>query len=259
MTMDNGAEVSVGDAIPPGYEVIEVHVANLRQLFNAMDPSPFGDKDLDPRAEEFIVGWSKEVRRDASLALLVHLERSIGLPHEAVMLRSAVSAFFNARATTFQRRLREMFRRGRTSLVIGLVFLAVSMAVGNALAIWTNGNHAAELLREGFAIGGWVAMWRPLEVFLYDWWPIRDDVRLFERLAAMPVAIRYAADGAAEAGRSDFAIPQPNARRMSRPPDLRATEHALREAALDHTLADSFPASDPLSSIPNPLYRGVGS
>ena len=22
-------------------------------------------------------------------------------------------------------------------------------------------------------IGGWVALWRPLEIFLYDWWPIR--------------------------------------------------------------------------------------
>jgi hypothetical protein len=29
-------------------------------------------------------------------------------------------------------------------------------------------------------------------------------------------------------------------------------ERAIREAALDHTIAESFPASDPLSSDPNP-------
>jgi hypothetical protein len=29
-------------------------------------------------------------------------------------------------------------------------------------------------------------------------------------------------------------------------------EHHIREAALDETLAESFPASDPPSSLPNP-------
>jgi hypothetical protein len=38
-------------------------------------------------------------------------------------------------------------------------------------------------------IGGWVAMWRPLEVFLYDWWPIRAEARLFDRLSAMAVRV----------------------------------------------------------------------
>jgi hypothetical protein len=36
-----------------------------------------------------------------------------------------------------------------------------------------------------------ISMWRPLEVFLHDWWPIRNEVRLSGRLAAMPVRIRY--------------------------------------------------------------------
>jgi hypothetical protein len=36
-------------------------------------------------------------------------------------------------------------------------------------------------------------MWRPLEVFLYDWWPIRSEIRLHERLASMPVQVRPAA------------------------------------------------------------------
>ena len=39
------------------------------------------------------------------------------------------------------------------------------------------------------SIGGWVAMWRPIEVFLYDWWPIRREARLYDRLAVMPVRI----------------------------------------------------------------------
>jgi hypothetical protein len=53
-------------------------------------------------------------------------------------------------------------------------------------------NALAAVLRESLFIGGWVAMWRPIEIFLYDWWPIRAEARRFDRLAAMPVAIRPA-------------------------------------------------------------------
>src|SRR3982751_168367 len=54
---------SVGDPIPPDCEVIEVHVAELKQLFNEIDPSPFRERDLDADAEEFIVGWAKDAPR----------------------------------------------------------------------------------------------------------------------------------------------------------------------------------------------------
>jgi hypothetical protein len=64
-------KASTGDPIPPKCSVIEVHVGELKQLFNAIDPSPFRDKDLDPKAEEFIVGWAKDLPRDATLALVI--------------------------------------------------------------------------------------------------------------------------------------------------------------------------------------------
>ena len=50
------AKSVAGDSIPPKCAVIEVHVGELKQLFDAIDPSPFRDRDLDPKAEEFIVG-----------------------------------------------------------------------------------------------------------------------------------------------------------------------------------------------------------
>jgi hypothetical protein len=46
------------------------------------------------------------------------------------------------------------------------------------------------LLRESLVIGGWVALWRPLEIFLYDWWPLRADRRLFQRLSEAEIEIK---------------------------------------------------------------------
>jgi hypothetical protein len=195
---------SSGDAIPAGCRLIEVHVTELRQLFNEIDPSPFHEKDLDAKAEEFIVGWARELPRDAPLALLVHLDRPTGVANDAAVLRDAVREFFGQRSLEERRRLRQLLRVGRTSLVIGLAFLGLSIGVGDVAASLLRERQLGEILRESLLIGGWVAMWRPLEVFLYDWWPIRAEARLLERLSAMPVRLEYAPTRHPDAWRSDW-------------------------------------------------------
>src|SRR5262244_3523900 len=182
---------SAGDPLPPKCAVIEVHVGELKQLFDAIDPSPFRDRDLDPKAEEFIVGWAKDFPKDATLALVVDLDREAGLQDEAAVLRESIHEFFKHRSERYRQRLRELFRVGRTSLVIGLVTLAAAIALGDFLATLMKDSRFGEIVRESLTIGGWVSMWRPLEIFLYDWWPVRREARLAEKLAVTPVRIRY--------------------------------------------------------------------
>src|SRR6185312_17282278 len=170
-TSDTQPPRSAGDPIPRDCVVIEVHVAELKQLFNAIDPSPFRERDLDPKAEEFIVSWARDLPTNATLALLVYLDRPAGMSEEAAILRDAIHEYFSQRGIASRRRLRQLFRLGRTSLFIGITCLAGSLLLGDAIASALHGNRAGELLRESLLIGGWVAMWRPMEVFLYDWWP----------------------------------------------------------------------------------------
>lgn len=176
-------------SLPPEAAVVEVHVAELRQLFNAIDPSPFRERDLDPKAEAFIVEWTREVPAHVPLALLVHVDRRSERDDDATLLREAVRAYFTAEAQSARRRLRRLFHVGRISLLIGLTVLAA--CIGLARVVETRLADVGSILNESLLIGGWVAMWRPLEVFLYDWWPIRSEIRLYERLAAMPVQVRY--------------------------------------------------------------------
>jgi hypothetical protein len=150
---------------------------------NAIDPSPFRQRDLDPRAEQFIVDWATD---------------------EGAALREAIHEYFGQRVVAAKRKLRDLFRRGRISLVIALAFLAASVMVGDAIARYLEESRMGEVIREGFLIGGWVAMWRPLEVFLYDWWPIRAEGRLLQRLSAMPVTIQYTRTAPTDAWRSDW-------------------------------------------------------
>jgi hypothetical protein len=181
-----------GDPIPPHCGLIEVRVADLTRLFNAMDPSPFREKDLDPNAEAFIVSWAREMPGDVPLGLLIYVERPMGSADEVGAVREAVHEFFNERARATRRELRQLLRVGRASLTIGLAVLAVSIGGSDVLGRMGQAGHLGGVVRESLLIGGWVAMWRPLEIFLYDWWPVRAEARLFDRLGAMLVRVAYA-------------------------------------------------------------------
>ena len=175
--------------LPPGCALIEVHVADLKQLFHSLDPTPFRERDLDPRAEEFIAGWARELNLAASLALIVHVDHEMPPDDHVKTLQGAVKDYFNQRAIETRRRLRQLFRVGRTSLAIGLIFLAASILLGNLAEDMLQHTRFAGVAGESLLIGGWVAMWRPLEIFLYDWWPIRAEARLYDRLGAMAVRV----------------------------------------------------------------------
>lgn len=132
---------------------------------------------------------ARDLPTSATLALRVLLERSLNLEADALVLQRATGAYFVQRASVRQRELRDLFRRGRISLVIALIFLAAVIVIGDVVVAWVPAARWISLVREGLVIVGWVAMWRPVEVFLYDWWPIRGEVRLYDRLARMPVRV----------------------------------------------------------------------
>jgi hypothetical protein len=176
-------------SLPPNCERIEIHVAELQHLFNQIDPSPPKERDLGQSVEDFIVSWAKDAPHAASFALLVYVDRLVEMKDAPTAVRDAIHTFFDRRALVTRRRLRQLFRVGRTSLVIGLVALALSVGVSSTIEDAMASRHLGAILRESLLIGGWVAMWRPMEVFLYDWWPIRAEARLFDRLSVMPVLI----------------------------------------------------------------------
>lgn len=180
--------LSVGDELPPICELIEVHVTDLRMFFNPIDPSPPTERDLESKAEEFIVDWARAARRDVRLALQVNVDTPTS-PEEAETVGAAVHEFFRQRSMSANRRLSQLFRVGRTSLIIGAAFLAGAVTLASFVDRAFGDRAVGALLRETLVIGGWVAMWRPLEIFLYDWWPIRAERQLYDRLSVMPVRV----------------------------------------------------------------------
>lgn len=166
---------------------IEMRLRRLVQLFNSLDPSPFNERDLDRDAEAYLLSWAKDLGSENGYEIVIHLSEP--LPEDrGRAVGESVRHFFAGRAADKEREFRALLRQGRTSLVVGLVFLTGCLTLIGFAAKALHGTPG-QVIHESLAVGGWVAMWRPLQIYLYDWWPLRDERRLLEALARADVRI----------------------------------------------------------------------
>ena len=174
---------------------VELRVDEIAQLFHTLDPFPFRERDLDREAEDFIVSWARELSADQPIRILIHFPDSVAQNNAARELSGAFNRYFSYRAGIIQRDLNELFRVGRRSLGIGIIVLIACFVAAHFAGGFLIKTPFKRLVEESFLILGWVANWRPLEIFLYDWWPIARRRDLYLRLSEAVVETKpYSTD-----------------------------------------------------------------
>jgi len=168
--------------------LIEIKLNEVRQMFNSFDPAPFLEKDLDENAQAYILDSVREFHLNTPLKLILHLPDE-QLAEGAKHLPDAIHNYFAYRADIAQKEFKYTLRQGRWALLIGVVFLILCLSLSEMAAQVGHGT-VARILQEGLLISGWVAMWRPIQIFLYDWWPLRMQRRVLEKLQRIPVEVR---------------------------------------------------------------------
>jgi hypothetical protein len=170
--------------------LIEMELNSARQLFNTLDPSPFYEKDMDADAEDYIIDSAMEINVRKPLALIMHLPPE-EIPNTNVdEVRDAIHHYFKYRTLAVQRDLRLVMQQGRWSLLIGLLILASCIVIRSLIPLLHLNELTSEILSEGFLISGWVTMWRPFQIFVYDWWPFRHQIRVLQKLSRIRVEVR---------------------------------------------------------------------
>ena len=157
--------------------LIELKLTDLAQLFNSMDPSPFRERDLDHEAEDFIASWAQEHPRDDEFHLVIHLTKAPAEDDKTQpLVQESVRHYFAYRSDMLWREFRQLIKEGRATMLIGLTFMAACEFA--ALVLLKGDTTWKAVSREGLTILGWVAMWRPLEIYLYRWWPLLSKRKL---------------------------------------------------------------------------------
>lgn len=163
---------------------IQVRVPSVERMFNPMDPSPLEERSLNDEVAIWIEEWAEDIDGDEPIALEIFVGDGSAQGKEE-QITAGLRDHFEYREWAADRQFSEMMRDGRLSLLIGLTAMVV-FTTGSRL-IGTSTNPVIEVLHEGLLVVGWVSLWKPIEIFLYAWWPLRREVRAYRRLAAADV------------------------------------------------------------------------
>jgi hypothetical protein len=176
-----------------GKRCIEVRVKSAQQLFDARDPAPFRERDLDDDFVEYLYSAIQEFSLSIPIKIVIYVEESESqdLPKDSI--RDAISSFLSYKIDLQSGELRTFIRRAQIFLVIGLIVLGSCIGLAQSLTI-PNPPGALGVLREGIVIFGWVSIWKPIELVLFDWYPIYEKVRAYRKLRGSEIEISFAPD-----------------------------------------------------------------
>jgi len=179
---------------PPRYRLeggktcIDIKLRNADQLFDGRDPAPFHERDLDEAAVEYILSAVQEIPPRATFKMVFWIVDAKALQMPVETFVSAVRAHFTYEVEKLRRRTREHVRLGEITLGIALLALVGFLTLAELTKFLPEGA-VRQVLREGLVIIGWVVMWRPLELLLYDWWPLVRQRRLCQRVVAAEITV----------------------------------------------------------------------
>jgi len=171
-----------------GKLLIELELHSIMQIFNSFDPAPFHEKELDPEAEEYIYNTVGEFPLKKPLGIILYVPPSEVDKETEHTLKEAIRNHFSYRKVLTDIELRRLLQRGRRNMIIAIVFLFLCLLIIRLLST-LEGDLVNTMLSEGLTIIGWVAMWEPVYVFLYGWWPVVQKRNIYRKILSMDISV----------------------------------------------------------------------
>ena len=164
---------------------IDVRARRIEQLFDNRDPAPFRQRDLDPDVADYLVDAGGDLASHEQLSIVFWLEQ----PAEQGELEQAIRGHFEDMIARMQRRRRRSRRTGAITLLIGVLLVVLLFTLAQVVGASVPGALGAGL-KEGLVIASWVVLWRPVEILLYGWIPVRQERRVVEHLLSATLSVR---------------------------------------------------------------------
>jgi uncharacterized membrane protein (DUF485 family) len=171
-----------------GKLLIELELHSMMQMFNTFDPAPFHEKELDENAEVYIYNIVGEFPLKKSLEIVIYIPPFEFNRETERTLKEAIKNHFKYKKVLTDLDLRRLLQRGRRNLTIAVIFLFLCLLMIRLLSTFETGLLKT-MLSEGFTIIGWVAMWEPINVFLYGWWPIVQKRNIYRKILDTDVSV----------------------------------------------------------------------
>ncbi len=186
---------------------IAVSLGRLAQLFDTLEPAPFGGRSLDQRVEQYLLSAARQLPAREAVEVIVELPESVREEPLADEIVPAIRDHFAGLYAAETSALRELTQDGRRALIIGVTILATCLFLIFVVETYLPYPTLARLAEDSLIILGWVAMWGPFDILLFERRPLIRQRRLFRRLADAAVVVRSCDGTAARShqGRGDRA------------------------------------------------------
>ena len=133
---------------------------------------------LTPTVEEFLIEEAEGLDTRDDITLLVKSEER--QPTREAEITDIIHKHFAYRSRKAKMSVKKIVRLGWTSLLVSFGFLILMFLMVFAITTFLPENTIVETLREVFIILGWVALWRPADLLLFDWRPFRRKGKLLK-------------------------------------------------------------------------------
>lgn len=124
------------------------------------------------------------------IVIYIEEKESSDLPRDSI--REAIHSYLTYRIDLQRSDLKSYVKRAQLFLLIGLCVLVICISIAQSLKI-PNPPGPIGILREGIVIFGWVSIWKPIELILFDWYPLYEKLRFYKKLRDTEIDIRFGA------------------------------------------------------------------
>jgi len=164
---------------------VDLHLENPDELFVPRIVNPMTE-DFPPRGDvsgvEHAVNVFYAKPKYGSMELHISLPPSEITPDVEERMSTGISRWCRARLIDVDEEIHASRWRGRRALLFAFVALFFFTGLSKILGRY-NDNLVLEILSEGFNIAGWVALWVPVEILMFDVWRHRLDRRAYVLLS----------------------------------------------------------------------------
>jgi hypothetical protein len=174
---------------------IKIQLNNTKELFVAPELDPFCSDALRATGQSAMEYIRHELTASGlreRMCLVLQLPADQITPAVPQAVHNAIRRYCQEKQRENRQELRALRWRGVKALQTGFVVLAVCLLLA---ALFGSDKTAAlpaflrTFLSEGFTIAGWVSLWTPLEILLYEWWPVWRGNQIYQHLEQMEVVV----------------------------------------------------------------------
>jgi hypothetical protein len=167
---------------------LHLRIDTLDELLTTQNFHPHRHRYLQTDWVEWLVQEAADANKETKLTLQIEMQKAGAVSEETLKQMIGYHFEYLQKKATLEKQ--NTLKQGYKYLGIASLFLLLMTIGYNLLENWAPDNKFANTMQDALVILGWVAFWRPAELLLYDWHPFKNEAKLYERLAAMPVVIK---------------------------------------------------------------------